>query len=285
MNVLLSRQIDNTSFLPERKEPTVVNATHFPQSEKKDETDQPNLRFGSRKSDIRLARTKRIEARSTNRCFRNAFADSQIPIIYGEIFRYAMSERESDRACMNVVKKAVIDILISSGISAKVTNRMKSIYSIYVKMRTNGCSVQEVMDKIGIRIIVNCVPDCYRVLGLLHTHFRPIPGTFDDYIANPKNNGYQSLHTCVYALKQLSHKPIEIQVRTALMHRKAETGTASHWRYKNGTETQIDLSEYFSDGDNLITAQGRQIRTEPFIEKLEDTPLDNIVFANQITRI
>ncbi len=83
------------------------------------------------------------------------------------------------------------------------------------------------------------VPDCYTVPGLLHAHFKPIPGTFDDYIGLPKNNGYQSLHTCVYPVREISHKPVEFQVRTELMHLEAEHGTAAHWRYKNETGSAV----------------------------------------------
>jgi GTP pyrophosphokinase len=72
----------------------------------------------------------------------------------------------------------------------------------------------------------------------LHTHFRPIPGTFDDYIGLPKDNGYQSLHTCVYPVRDISHKPIELQVRTELMHKEAEYGTAAHWRYKKESDSE-----------------------------------------------
>jgi GTP pyrophosphokinase len=94
------------------------------------------------------------------------------------------------------------------------------------------------MDRVGLRIVVASVPECYAVLGLLHTHFKPIPGTFDDYIGLPKDNGYQSLHTTVYPVREISHKPIELQVRTELMHKEAEHGKAAHWRYKDGIEAQ-----------------------------------------------
>jgi (p)ppGpp synthase/HD superfamily hydrolase len=96
-----------------------------------------------------------------------------------------------------------------------------------------GISFQDVMDRTGLRIIVPSVEACYTVLGLLHDHFRPIPGTFDDYIAFPKENGYQSLHTCVYSVSDVSHKPIEFQIRTTAMHQEAEFGMAAHWLYKS----------------------------------------------------
>ena len=88
------------------------------------------------------------------------------------------------------------------------------------KMGRTGKPLQEIMDRIGLRVIVASVPECYTVLGLLHAHFKPIPGTFDDYIGLPKDKGYPSLHTCVYPVREVSHKPIAFQMRTKLMASK-----------------------------------------------------------------
>jgi (p)ppGpp synthase/HD superfamily hydrolase len=88
------------------------------------------------------------------------------------------------------------------------------------KMARTGKPLQTIMDRIGLWVVVASVPECYTVLGLLHAHFKPIPGTFDDYIGLPKNNGYPSLHTCVYPVREVSHKPIEFQMRTKLMASK-----------------------------------------------------------------
>jgi (p)ppGpp synthase/HD superfamily hydrolase len=106
-------------------------------------------------------------------------------------------------------------------------------------MARTGKPLQAIMDRIGLRVIVASVPECYTVLGLLHAHFKPIPGTFDDDIGLPKDNGYQSLHTCVYPVREVSHKPIEFQVRTELMHMEAEHGTAAHWCYKSKTAAEV----------------------------------------------
>jgi len=153
--------------------------------------------------------------------------------------------REEDAQCLAILKKAVDRLLEKNEIKAIVQGRIKSFYGIYRKMLRKGKSFHDILDRIGMRIIVATVPECYAVLGLLHTHFQPVPGSFDDYIGLPKDNGYQSLHTCVYPVRNISHKPIEFQIRTELMHREAEYGVAAHWQYKQGGKaiTESDLQK------------------------------------------
>jgi (p)ppGpp synthase/HD superfamily hydrolase len=146
--------------------------------------------------------------------------------------RVAPIQAEDDK-CLEILTKGVRRLLNKNGLTAEIQGRTKSLHAIRRKMIRTGKSLNEIMDRVGIRIIVASVPECYSVLGLLHTHFKPIPGTFDDYIGLPKDNGYQSLHTCVYPMREISHKPIEFQVRTKLMHKEAEHGAAAHWLYKN----------------------------------------------------
>lgn len=141
-----------------------------------------------------------------------------------------------DDKCLKILLDGVQRLLGRSGIAGRVQGRTKSLYGIHRKMARTGRSLQEIMDCVGLRVIVASVPECYAVLGLLHAHFKPIPGTFDDYIGLPKDNGYQSLHTCVYPVREISRKPIEFQVRTELMHIEAEHGVAAHWRYKSEAE-------------------------------------------------
>jgi GTP pyrophosphokinase len=143
-----------------------------------------------------------------------------------------------DRECLNLMIKGVNSILSRNEIRGRVYGRTKGIYSIYRKMQRLEKPLRSIMDKIGIRIIVQSVKDCYAVLGILHAHFRHIAGTLDDYISIPKGNGYQSLHTCVYPIPHLTHKPVEIQIRTEAMHRQAEFGIAAHWLYKAGDEAR-----------------------------------------------
>ncbi len=121
--------------------------------------------------------------------------------------------------------------LRDEGIGATVAGRDKNIYSIYQKMRRKKLRLLKVMDLLGFRVIVSKVDDCYRALGVVHHVFKPVPGHFDDYIANAKGNGYQSLHTSCVAPG--GHK-IEVQIRTREMHHVAEAGIAAHWQYKLG---------------------------------------------------
>ena len=119
----------------------------------------------------------------------------------------------------------------SSGIDAEVTGRAKHLYSIWRKMQRKGLDFHELFDVRAVRVLVSTVAECYSVLGLVHTHWKPVPGEFDDYITNPKANLYQSLHTAVVGV---SGRVIEVQIRTAEMHHHAEFGVAAHWRYKEG---------------------------------------------------
>ena len=119
--------------------------------------------------------------------------------------------------------------LAEGGIKAEITGRTKHIYSIYQKMMQKDKSFENVRDLRGVRLIVQDIPSCYAALGIIHTHWRPIPNEFDDYIAAPKDNFYQSLHTSVI---YSDGKPLEVQIRTQEMHQNAEYGIAAHWLYK-----------------------------------------------------
>src|SRR5512143_1430770 len=127
--------------------------------------------------------------------------------------------------------------LEAAGIEADVQGRPKHIYSIWKKMQRKGAEFGEIYDVYAIRLLVDEVRDCYAALGIVHSLWRPIPGQFDDYIAVPKNNLYQSLHTAVIAL---DGKPLEIQIRTHAMHQVSEVGIAAHWRYKEGSKAERD---------------------------------------------
>ncbi|MEK6720885.1 MAG: bifunctional (p)ppGpp synthetase/guanosine-3',5'-bis(diphosphate) 3'-pyrophosphohydrolase [Chloroflexota bacterium] len=124
--------------------------------------------------------------------------------------------------------------LADAGIQADLQGRPKHINSIWKKMQRKSAEFGEIYDVYAIRILVDKVADCYAALGIVHSIWRPIPGQFDDYIAVPKNNLYQSLHTAVIAL---DGKPLEIQIRTQAMHQVSEVGIAAHWRYKEGTKS------------------------------------------------
>ena len=120
-------------------------------------------------------------------------------------------------------------LMNEAGIQAEITGRTKHIYSIYQKMQDKDKAFENVRDLRGLRLIVNDIPSCYAALGIIHTHWRPIPNEFDDYIAAPKDNFYQSIHTAVI---YTDGKPLEVQIRTQEMHQNAEFGIAAHWMYK-----------------------------------------------------
>ncbi|MEJ2485024.1 MAG: bifunctional (p)ppGpp synthetase/guanosine-3',5'-bis(diphosphate) 3'-pyrophosphohydrolase [Anaerolineales bacterium] len=143
-----------------------------------------------------------------------------------------LAERRSERETQvqEIVSK-LENLLQQHDIKAQVTGRPKHIYSIHKKMRQKGLAFDAIRDVRAVRILVANVPTCYSVLGLIHTKWRPIPGEFDDYIAAPKDNFYQSLHTAVIFD---DGKTLEIQIRTQEMHENAEYGIAAHWRYKEG---------------------------------------------------
>jgi guanosine-3',5'-bis(diphosphate) 3'-pyrophosphohydrolase len=138
------------------------------------------------------------------------------------------------------IERAIAELeprLAAAGISADLQGRPKHIFSIWRKMQRKSAEFGEIYDVYAIRILVDELKDCYAALGIVHALWRPIPGQFDDYIAVPKNNLYQSLHTAVIAL---DGKPLEIQIRTQAMHQVSEVGIAAHWRYKEGSKSDRD---------------------------------------------
>ena len=148
-----------------------------------------------------------------------------------------LDERRIDR---EIYIQKVVDILSAAlqqaGINAEISGRPKHIYSIWRKMQRKGLSFEHIFDVRAVRILVSTINECYMALGIIHNKWQPLRNEFDDYIANPKSNNYQSLHTAVIGLEQ---KVFEVQIRTHEMHHHAELGVASHWRYKEGG-TQYD---------------------------------------------
>ncbi|MCF6224784.1 MAG: bifunctional (p)ppGpp synthetase/guanosine-3',5'-bis(diphosphate) 3'-pyrophosphohydrolase, partial [Xanthomonadales bacterium] len=143
-----------------------------------------------------------------------------------------VAERRIDREeFINGFLSRLSGVLSEAEISADVRGRPKHIYSIWRKMQQKGLDFHELFDVRAVRVLVDEIPDCYSVLGLVHTHWQPIPGEFDDYITLPKGNMYQSLHTAVVDNKG---RAVEVQIRTWKMHDHAELGVAAHWRYKEG---------------------------------------------------
>src|SRR5690349_3527692 len=153
------------------------------------------------------------------------------PDKYKEIAEQIQERRPDRETQIEAIKENLLQLLDSHNIHAEISGRPKHIYSIYKKMTQKGKPFDLVRDVRAVRLIVPDVPSCYAALGVIHTHWRPIPGEFDDYIAAPKDNFYQSLHTAVIYDDK---RPLEVQIRTSEMHQNAEYGIASHWRYKEG---------------------------------------------------
>ena len=158
------------------------------------------------------------------------------PEAYHDIARKVALKREEREAFIDNVKYMLGKVLKESGIEAKIEGRPKHFYSIYRKMK-KGKAFEEIYDLFAIRVLVDTVKDCYGVLGMAHTLWNPMPGRFKDYIAMPKPNMYQSLHTTVFTK---GSEPFEIQIRTYEMHRTAEYGIAAHWKYKEGSINKKD---------------------------------------------
>ena len=160
--------------------------------------------------------------------------------------RYRVIERELKRSRGNQkeflpkITDNLVRALERAGIQGRVEAREKHLFSIYAKMRRKKVALNEVIDVFGVRVIVGSVDDCYRVLGLAHGLYRPMPGRFKDYIAIPRVNGYQSLHTTLFGPNGM---PLEVQIRTKEMNELAESGIAAHWTYKTGENDGVARQE------------------------------------------
>jgi GTP pyrophosphokinase len=154
-----------------------------------------------------------------------------------------LDQRHTDRGRYIVqVVARLREELHRAGMSAEISGRPKHVYSVWNKMRQKGLDLSKVFDVLGFRILVNDVSDCYAALGVVHGLWEPILDAFDDYIAKPKPNGYQSLHSAVIGPEGVT---IEVQIRTLAMHRHADVGVAAHWQYKEGLQRRIAWSRGF----------------------------------------
>ncbi|RME34044.1 MAG: bifunctional (p)ppGpp synthetase/guanosine-3',5'-bis(diphosphate) 3'-pyrophosphohydrolase, partial [Thermoflexia bacterium] len=162
------------------------------------------------------------------------------------------------------------------GINAQITGRSKHIYSIYRKMQRKQIPLERVYDIRGIRVLVDSVADCYHTLGIVHSLWTPIPGEFDDYIARPKENMYQSLHTAVIGI---GGKIVEVQIRTHAMHRIAEYGIAAHWRYKEGTPQDRLFEEKIAALRAQIEARTEAEDAGEFVEAITTDLFEDRVYV------
>ena len=166
--------------------------------------------------------------------------EHKFPLRYRVLSRAIKAARGNRREVVGKVLAAIEERLPQWGISAEVQGREKHLFSIYRKMVEKHLSFSQVLDIYGFRVIVRDIPGCYLALGALHSMYKPVPGKFKDYIAIPKANGYQSLHTTLIGP---FGTPVEVQIRTREMHHIAEAGVASHWMYKEDEKTLTELQQ------------------------------------------
>ena len=160
------------------------------------------------------------------------------PKRYKVIETAVKATRGNHKQFVGRIAASLKDALDAAKIPASIEGREKDVYSIYEKMRRKKISLAEIVDVYGFRLVVDKADTCYRTLGVVHSVFKPMPGRFKDYIAIPRVNGYQSLHTTLFGP---NGTPIEVQIRTSDMHRVAESGIAAHWQYKEGGATGVGI--------------------------------------------
>lgn len=198
------------------------------------------------------------------------------PSVYYELVsRLKTKRKEREQYVQSLIDqiRAGIDRL---GIEADIAGRPKNLYSIYNKMLKQGKDLDEIYDKIAIRVIVNSVRECYAILGVIHTQWKPLPGRFKDYIATPKPNMYQSLHTTLIGL---GGEPFEVQIKTWEMHQTAEYGIAAHWRYKEGSRGDKDFDEKLAWLRRTLEWQQDVKDTREFMESLKIDLFSATVFV------
>ncbi len=199
--------------------------------------------------------------------FENLAFAAIYPLRADRIARAVSAATGHRKELMEEIRKSIVNCLVEEDIEAWVTGREKHLYSIYQKMKTQHKPFSEIMDVFGIRIVVDQVDTCYRVLGAVHNLYKPVPNRFKDYIAIPKVNGYQSLHTTLFGMHGV---PIEVQIRTKKMDAVANNGLAGHWLYKTEDETvagnQVRARQWIKD---LLDIQQRAGSSLEFVENLK----------------
>ena len=201
------------------------------------------------------------------------------PTVYKEISKMLRSKRTEREEYVERVKKSLQDALTEAGIEAEVTGRPKHIYSIYKKTQkyeAQNMSMGDIYDLFALRVYVREVPDCYAALGVVHSLWRPLPNQFDDYVANAKDNLYQSLHTTVLCE---GASPVEIQIRTNDMHEVAEYGVAAHWLYKEGRTSDAQFDKKMTWLRQLLDWQRDVSGAEEYVESFKTDIFDSQVYV------
>ena len=200
------------------------------------------------------------------------------PEKYFEIAQLVAQKKIERENTVKLLIDEISDSLKRNEINAEITGRAKHYYSIYKKMQRLNVAFNDLYDITAVRVIVDSERQCYEVLGIIHSLFKPIPGRFKDYIAMPKGNGYKSLHTSVIGPKQ---KPLEVQIRTVEMHKVAEYGVAAHWKYKESGSIKATSEDdiQFSWMHQMIELDKEASNANDFVEKVKIDLFGNQVFA------
>ncbi len=200
------------------------------------------------------------------------------PEKYYEIAQLVAQTKADREETVNLLIDKISKDVQKSGIKAQITGRAKHYYSIFAKMKRQNIAFHDLYDITAVRVIVDSVRECYEVLGLIHSQFKPIPGRFKDYIAMPKGNMYQSLHTSVIGPRS---KPLEVQIRTWEMHQVAEYGVAAHWRYKEkGSQKADNASDMkFSWMHKLVEYEKDMKNAEDYVKSVKIDLFSDQVFA------
>ncbi len=198
------------------------------------------------------------------------------PRIYREIEEKVRLSHQQRESYIEEIKAPIRKALMRAGIKAKIIGRPKNFYSIYGKMKSRGKPFEQIYDLFAIRIIVDSIEECYHVLGLVHAMFTPVADRFKDFIATPKSNMYQSLHTTVIGPRK---QMVEVQIRTKKMDKIAEEGIAAHWVYKEGRQRLNDLDKKMFWLRHLLDWQRDTINSSDFMKELKDTLFQDEIFV------
>jgi GTP diphosphokinase / guanosine-3',5'-bis(diphosphate) 3'-diphosphatase len=188
------------------------------------------------------------------------------PVAYQNTVSLIETRRAVNQDFVQEAERIIAKELVEQNIPARLESRIKRIYGVYSKMKRQKISIDEVFDFIAIRVITDSVQNCYTILGILHNLWKPVPGRIKDYIAIPRPNLYQSLHTSVIGS---NGQPLEIQIRTQEMHRLAEEGIAAHWKYKEGKLGAVEGEEQFRWLRQLIESQSEISDPREFLSNLK----------------
>ncbi|MDA8105516.1 MAG: bifunctional (p)ppGpp synthetase/guanosine-3',5'-bis(diphosphate) 3'-pyrophosphohydrolase [Nitrospiraceae bacterium] len=199
-----------------------------------------------------------------------------MPDLYEELVRKVSKRKEEQEGYIKDLIELITKKLQEEGLPGKVTGRVKHHYGIYQKMQKQRITFEQVHDVIGLRILTDTKANCYAILGLIHSLWTPIPGRFKDYIGVPKSNMYQSLHTTVIGPKG---ERVEFQIRTEEMHRIAEEGIASHWKYKEKGEFDEKSSKYISWLRDLVQVQKEVPDAMDFLEAVKGEVVPEVVYV------